>query len=267
MGNAISWFGVGQNFAPQRTNPVAPPPPGALPRERLAPLFARLHSLSGCLLHDELDECILGQKYFTEDQPSWADRGELAHLFVLESGFAFKFEILPNGQRHIADFFGPGAICNWSRLSDFEEQDDILFKARSCAILLDPAKLDELFKKRPGIASVFKRHELARAMRTTQRTRALIARNANEKLIFVLLDLFDELAIECAADEWITLPLTQQELADLLGVTSVHISRTFAKLEETGILARDRKSVRLRNPEDLRRHLSYKTYFQTKASN
>ncbi len=187
----------------------------------------------------------------------------MRHLFVLERGFAFKFEIMPNGQRHIADFFGPGAICNWSRLNSFEQQDDIVFKAGSAVTLLDAKKLGSLLEERPGIASVFRRHELARVMRTTQRIRALISRSGTEKMIMVLLDILDEFGTTGTMPEWLPIPFTQQELADLLGVTPVHVSRTFSRLEEAGIIEREKRSVKLLNARQLREGLAYRSFFRT----
>ena len=233
------------------------------PREPLALLVRRLHNFSGRLIRDDLSETILTQKQFAIDHPTWSDRGDLAHLFILERGFAFKFEIMPNGQRHIAEFYGPGAICNWSRLNTFEKQDDIVFKAQSVVTLLDARKLETLLDERPGIASVFKRHELARAMRTTQRIRALISRSGTEKLLFVLLDILDEFGTTGMMPEWLYIPFTQQELADLLGVTPVHVSRTFSRLEEDGIILREKRSVKLLNTKQLREGLAYRRFFRT----
>ncbi|EDL49703.1 Crp/Fnr family transcriptional regulator [Erythrobacter sp. SD-21] len=223
----------------------------------------RLGNFSGRFLRDDLSDIIVGQKTFPNDQPSWSDRGHLSNLFILQQGFAFKFEILPNGQRHIADFFGPGAICNWSRLSAFEEQDDILFKAHSVATILDARKLEALLDDKPGLASIIKRHELARTMRVTQRVRALISLSATESLLVVLLDLYDEFATAGFVDDRIPMPFIQQELADLLGVTPVHISRTFSRLEEDGIVERNNRSIRLTDATKVRESLSYRSFFHS----
>lgn len=234
-----------------------------VPPEPLSLLVRRLQNFSGRVVRKALADCIICQKHFETDQPIWADRGDLAHVFVVEQGFAYKFEILPDGQRHIADFYGPGAICNWSRLNAFEEQDDIVFKARTTVTLLDANRLAALFENRPGVASLIKRHELARAMRMTQRIRALISRSASEKLLTVLLDLVDEYASAGIASDWLTLPLTQQELADILGVTSVHVSRTFSRLEEQGVLERQKRSVKLANTSEARLALAYRGFFSS----
>ena len=235
--------------------------PWSLRHQPLAALERRLSTFSSNDYRDILATTIVTSRQFNRDHPSWSDRGDLGHIFVLEKGFAFKFEILPGGQRHIADFYGPGSICNWSRLNDFEEQDDIVFKARSSVTLLDARKLSELFRERPGIASTVKRHELARVMRTTQRVRSLISRNAADKLLVTLLDLLDEYAIVGMENEWLELPFTQQELADLLGVTPVHVSRVLSKLEDDGVIQRDRRSILLRDQAGIKQELAYRHFF------
>ena len=231
---------------------------------QLSHLFRRLQNFSSRIIGDRLDAAVVSQRRFASDQPIWSERGDLSNLFILEQGFAYKFQILPNGQRHIADFFGPGAICNWSRFSAFEEQDDLLFKAQSFVTLLNVEFLTKLFEDQPGLASIFKRHELARAMRNTQRTRALISLSATEKLLIVLLDIFDECAVAGLEMEQIFLPFSQQEVADLLGITPVHVSRTFARLEDDGMIERDNRAIRLVNPEQLRQTLAYRSFFQSR---
>ena len=231
---------------------------------QLSHLIRRLQNFSNRIIGERLDDAVVGRRRFASDQPIWSERGDLSSLFILEQGFAYKFQILPNGQRHIADFFGPGAICNWSRFSAFEEQDDLLFKAQSSVTLLNVEFLTELFEDQPGLASIFKRHELARAMRNTQRTRALISLSATEKLLIVLLDIFDECAVAGLEMEQIFLPFSQQEVADLLGITPVHVSRTFARLEDDGMIERDNRAIRLVNPEQLRQTLAYRSFFQSR---
>ena len=140
----------------------------------------------------------------------------------------------------------------------------MLFKAESSVTLLNVEFLTELFEDQPGLASIFTRHDLARAMRNTQRTRAVITISATEKLLIVLLDIFDEFAVASLEMEQIFLPFSPREVADLLGITTVHVSRTFARLEDDGMIERDNRAIRLVNPEQLRQTLAYRSFFQSR---
>ena len=212
---------------------------------------------------EDLTPLISGTRAFERDHPAWAERGDLANLFVLETGWAYKFRILHGGRRHISEFFGPGAICNWSRLSDFEEQGDILFKAGAKVSMLDASALDTVLQEQPGLGAVVRRHEIARTMRTAQRVRSVISSPATEKLLTLILDLDNEARAIGRDPIWIVLPFSQIEIADILGLTPVHVSRTFAKLEEEGVFSRDGRHLRLRGAEGLRKSLGYKCFLSS----
>ncbi|MGB3797095.1 MAG: Crp/Fnr family transcriptional regulator [Alteraurantiacibacter sp.] len=210
---------------------------------------------------EDFEQLICGTRSFQRDHPAWADRGDLTNLFVLEAGWAYKFVILPNGRRHISEFFGPGAICNWSRLSDFEEQGDILFKSNATVSMLDATQMDSLLTKQPALGAIVRRHEIARTMRTSQRVRAVISSPATDKLLFLLLDLESEYNIAGIDSVWMGLPFSQIEIADILGLTPVHVSRTFANLEDDGVISKNGRHIRLNDAEELRESLSYRNFF------
>lgn len=235
---------------------------GAAP---LAGLETRLQHFAKRDIGEALQPFVRGQRVIKRDQPAWAERGDLAHIFVIESGWAYKFDMMHDGRRHIADFFGPGAICNWSRLSRFEEQDDILFKAGARLTLLDTTALDEHLRENAALASAFKRHELARTMRTTQRIRTFISLPAMERMLVLLLDLADELGTIAPAPSWITIPFAQSEVADMLGLTPVHVSRVLKKLVDNGVLERDGHEIRFVDRATVARDLAYRPFFKSRA--
>jgi CRP-like cAMP-binding protein len=49
-----------------------------------------------------------------------------------------------------------------------------------------------------------------------------------------------------------TLPMTQEQLADTLGLTAVHVNRTLKVLEADGLIRRDKRSVTIDSWENLR---------------
>ena len=168
---------------------------------------------------------------------------------------------MPKGQRHIAEMYGPGSIVNWSRLSSFIEQDDVLFKARSRVSYLDRHALTDLLRANTAFETAVKRHELARAMRASQRTRALISLPATDRLLFLFLDLVNEYHAAGHTHEWLRLPFVQGEIADFVGMTPVHISRTFKSLVEDGIVQRSASRFRFTDIGKTEASLDYRRYF------
>jgi CRP-like cAMP-binding protein len=80
--------------------------------------------------------------------------------------------------------------------------------------------------------------------------------NAYERLADLLLELFErlELAGLCGGGHY-HMPLTQEMLADALGLTSVHINRTLQVLRREGALGLKGRELALSDPSLLRRQI------------
>src|SRR3546814_20761314 len=61
-----------------------------------------------------------------------------------------------------------------------------------------------------------------------------------------------DLAISATSLVESDLPVTQEQLADLLGLTPVHINRTLKELERAGAVARSGRRIRIGNLDRLR---------------
>ena len=56
-----------------------------------------------------------------------------------------------------------------------------------------------------------------------------------------------------AEREGYELPMTQEQLADALGITPVHVNRVLRDLDREGLLVRNKRFIRLPNWEALRK--------------
>lgn len=207
-----------------------------------------------------LEECLFRRLTSERDQSLLANLGHDNELYVLGEGFAFDFSLLAAGKRHIFDFYGPGAICNWTRPEREDRPENLMVKAKSEVLVLDRARLEKLLAEREDLASAIQEHETRRAMRISQRVRALISLPARECLRTLLLDLEDEYRLTSEEAYWLPMPLTQEETGDLIGATSVHVSRTMAALERDGEVERNGTAFRLPWGAALRRRLAYRNF-------
>lgn len=230
-------------------------------------LKARLCRTGGVQGPVEVDDALTVSRDVQQDHPVWADPARPQPIYVLQEGLAYSFAFLPGGRRHIDDIFGAGAICNWTGYSAPEYRCNLMFKAGSKIALLDRLRLRHALEHHPASAALFQRHELARTLRTSQRVRALISLPASHRLTNLLLDLQQEYALGGLEDEWLPFGLTQQEIADTIGITMVHVSRTLAKMAEAGELERRRGKFRLSRPDHLKRLLDYRDFFSPHPEN
>jgi len=85
-----------------------------------------------------------------------------------------------------------------------------------------------------------------------ERVASIGRRSAHERLAHILLELYLRLELvgEANADAF-TLPLTQEHLADLLGLTSIHVNRVLRRLKKEGLVATEARTIRLLSRERL----------------
>lgn len=80
------------------------------------------------------------------------------------------------------------------------------------------------------------------------------ATSALERMVAFLLDLHGRLqAAGQVIDGRFALPLTQQQLGELLGLTAVHVNRTLKRLDSSGLVERRKNEVRLLDINDLQK--------------
>lgn len=157
-------------------------------------------------------------------------------LYLIESGWVFRSRGLASGRRQIVNYALPG---------DFLCADSILFKHASFDLTARTAV--SLFRiEAPAITELFARHHgLAAALAWTagqeesvlaERVVSLGRRDSLEKLAHALCEIAARLqAIGRMTGYTIETPLNQEDFADILGISVIHVNRTFRRLSEEKI--------------------------------
>lgn len=164
--------------------------------------------------------------------------------FVLASGWACSYKILPDGRRQIIDFLIPG---------DFMGLQSIMFRNADHNIEpITPVQASEV-KQRELLAAFERSPRLATAMLwAASRDQALLVehlinlgrRNAAERMGHFLLEMASRLELVGLADHsGFACPLSQYLLADALGLSAVHVNRVLRELREGGLLTFQRGRV------------------------
>ncbi|MEQ8410136.1 MAG: Crp/Fnr family transcriptional regulator [Erythrobacter sp.] len=171
---------------------------------------------------------------------------------LLAQGWACRFKDLPDGRRQIVglllpgDFFDPG-------LPPMQEMDHSVAALTPIAYhTIPPEALERLVREEPGIADAFARHAHVGAAIHREWLLNLGRRNAFERLAHLFLEIFtrlrshgDDCEMECDC------PLTQNDLADATGVTSVHLNRTMQELRREGLVELKSKRLFIRDYDRL----------------
>ena len=187
-----------------------------------------------------------GADVYTEGEP-WHE------LYTLLDGWILLYKLLDDGRRQITKVVLPGDFIGF--VPDLNGPMD-----HSAAALTDVqlcvfprTKIFELFKAHPELA-IRMTWLVARDVEMAQeRLISVGRRTAEERVSHFLLELYYRLRFRSPEPQGtkIPLPLTQEHIGDALGLTAVHVNRTIRKLREAGMLAIEKQSLKILDPDSL----------------
>lgn len=175
-----------------------------------------------------------------------------APALLMERGVAYRSLALPDGRRSIVDLLLPMDVIGLDHAVMGAFGYDIVAASTLGFRLLKQARVRELLQDpRVGMrALALSAEERWRADRhLTEITRF----DARGRLAAMILGVYDRLRQrELIARPTFNLPLTQDQIADHLGITMVHVSRTLRRMREEKIVLVDRQVVIILDLDRLR---------------
>jgi len=161
-----------------------------------------------------------------------------AEIYVVHDGWLLRSRLLHNGRRQIVDFVLPGDIVGL---------EACLFGRSLYAVTtITPASLsamplDELERaaaRNPVLAKALLWAAVRRGAILGEHLVDAARRTAYERVGHLLLELFVRLRRAGRSDgRSFDLPLTQRNIGDALGLTTVHVNRTLRALRRDGLIS------------------------------
>lgn len=171
-------------------------------------------------------------------------------IFQIDEGWACRYRLLPDGRRQITGLYLPGDICepHWALGKRPSQPVVALTNVRATRLpcVSNGTLLVESHQACwKSLAEVIDRQ--------TNWLVTLGRKTALERLAHLLLELFGRMrasgltyGLQCA------MPLTQMEIADLTGLTPVHVNRTLQTMRARGLVELQSKWLRIPDLASLR---------------
>ncbi|HET6622261.1 MAG TPA: Crp/Fnr family transcriptional regulator [Dongiaceae bacterium] len=168
------------------------------------------------------------------------------HAYAVLEGWALRFRVFQDGRRQISRLFLPGDFIGLSN-SLFGVPDQSVVALTDVVVAKFRTRLlaDQLrTSPRLWMAAMWS-YARDRAI-LDERIASIGRRSAYERLAHILVELHARLEFGGQVDgDSFVLPLTQEHLADLLGLTSIHINRVLRRLRQEGLIALEGRVVRI----------------------
>ncbi len=171
---------------------------------------------------------------------------------VIASGWAYRYRTLHDGRRQILNVLLPGDTFGLETLFGKPAQTSVQTSTALTYFALSAADLVKAFDNLPE----FRRHLFELILAEKVALEGWLVRldqsDAEERTIGLLLSLHSRLLQRgLAAGQSFVLELTQQEMADLLGLHAIHVNRVLARLRARKLLSISGKNVTLHDLQGL----------------
>lgn len=181
-----------------------------------------------------------------------AEGAHSAQLFTLLSGWAFRFKTLEDGRRQILNYLLPGDLVGLqgSVIGEMEHSVESLSPVVLCVFQRD--KLPTLFEKHPGLAFDITWLASREERMLDENLLSVGRRSAMERAAYLLAFLYQR--AEQVGQSRVSkqgIPITQQHVADTLGLSIVHTNKTLRKLAERKLIRWGDRVCEVLDPEGL----------------
>ncbi len=223
------------------------------------PVLERMvRKIEGRAALDELDRKALGslsfrRRLFEAGDYIVREGARTTESTLILEGFAFRQKLTQDGARQIVSFHVPGDFIDLEG-SLLKVADHNVQTLTRCEVAAIPIReIVALIEAHPRVGRALWIDTLIDASIYREWVMNVGRRPAKKRLAHLLCEFAKRLKLAGLGDEeGYTLPMTQEQLADAAGLTSVHVNRSLRALEEEGLIVRDRKFVRIPDWERLR---------------
>lgn len=165
-------------------------------------------------------------------------------VLVLIEGTALRYSVLKDGRRQVLNIVLPGDFIGFPGCFFETALYSITALSDTRVSAVPFARLFGLFEQQPRLAAAIFWLFACEAAMSAEHLVAVGRRSALERVAHFLLELLSRLQAIGRADEHsYQMPLTQELLADALGLTAQHVNRTLRQLREDGLVGIDGSTV------------------------
>lgn len=173
-------------------------------------------------------------------------------VYLNLDGWLARYKILHNGSRQIMDFILPGQVFGLQACLFHRALYSVVTITETSLSTIPFDMVDNFFERNPVLAKVLFWSSAYETAILGEHLIDAARRSAYERVSHLLLELFVRLNRAHLTDGMtFSIPLTQELIADALGLTTVHVNRTLRALREDKLIAMDGRSVTILDFEAL----------------
>ncbi|MGF1501810.1 MAG: Crp/Fnr family transcriptional regulator [Paracoccaceae bacterium] len=210
------------------------------PRQMVGPVHRKLSGFFD--ISNDTAEDLIGlcteKRSFGPREPMVRDGDDFSGIYLMESGWAIRSRTLADGSRQIVNVGLPGDFLGVSALLFPRSNYDVWAKTPVETYHIEPDRLREVFRRDPDLAAAVLWVTAHEEAVLAERVVSLGRRGARMRAAHVLCEIIARIeVVEPINPERVMVPISQEEFADILGVSVVHANKTLRALDREGLIA------------------------------
>ena len=207
---------------------------------------------------DEMEDAL---RVLTHDEAHFARQDQIigagdpfTHVYLLNEGWAVRHKLLESGDRQVVNFALPGDfLCYNATL--FNSSDYYLTAQTKLKVFVIPIdSFGKMLAAQGRLALALSWANAHEEALMAERIVSLGRRTAKERMAHLFCELWRRLELLDLTDgNKFPMPVTQEDLADTLGLSAVHVNRTLRKLRGEQLIATDVNQIRILDMKGLER--------------
>jgi CRP-like cAMP-binding protein len=160
-----------------------------------------------------------------------------AHLYTILTGWGFRYKLLPDGRRQILNYVMPGDLVGLQGSVIGEMQHSVEALSSMLLCVFERERLLDLYRNHPGLAYDITWLASREERMLDENLLSVGRRSALERCAY-LIAFIRSRARGVGLDDRkpVAIPITQQHVADTLGLSLVHTNKTLRKLTQRGLI-------------------------------
>lgn len=175
------------------------------------------------------------------------------YIHVMVEGWACRYKLLPDGRRQITALFLPGDPCELRWHRDPRATQHVVALTPVRTLRFSSREVRQLAEQDAAMQDMLWADALDALDSRIEWVVNLGRKNATEKLSHLFCEIFYRLkAAGLTTGNQCAMPLTQIDLADIAGLTPVHVNRTLQDMRHMGLIELRSKWLRVPDLNKLR---------------
>lgn len=171
---------------------------------------------------------------------------------VVLDGWAARSHLLRDGSRQITGILVPGETCHHDATPGQAVRDEIVALCPCRVAWIDLAEFDQVASEFPAIAAAFRIYASLEKAILTEWIVNIGRRDALARTAHFICEVATRLRMtDPASNSQFDFPITQEDLADVLGLTPVHINRKLQQLRQEGLINLQSRRLTILDPAAL----------------